>query len=93
MQAVKLLPSLVEPTPISDDFVQGIACIERVGSCARFVLFAEQTILEAGCPARVVVRKIIIPMDALPAAVCHAAEFLGMRVINAVGNVFKLPRR
>ena len=86
-------PALIEPVPIQDDFVQGIAAIEIAGPCARFVLFADQTVMEAGTPARVIVRKIIIPMDAIPGAIKQAADFVALRARNAVGNVLKLPYR
>lgn len=86
MRVVKV-PALIEPVPIIDDFVQGIACIEQVGPCARFILFSDQTFLESGVATRVVVRKIIIPIDALPAAIKQAADFTSAR---AFANVFKL---
>jgi hypothetical protein len=82
------VPALIEPVPIIDDFVQGIACIERVGPCARFVLFSDQTMVEAGnVKARVIVRKIIIPMDALPGAIAQATDFIALR---AFANVFRI---
>lgn len=81
------LPMLVEPVPVIDDFVQGIACIERVGPCARFVLFSNQTMHEVGVPTRVIVRKIIMPIEALPLAIQQASDFVAIR---AFSNVFKL---
>jgi hypothetical protein len=87
MRAVKV-PALIEPVPIVDDFVQGIACIERVGPCARFVLFCDQTIVEAGnLRARVIVRKIIMPMESLPIAMGQTSDFLAAR---AFANVFRI---
>ncbi len=52
------IPILTEPVPVVDDFVQGIAKIEQVGPCARFILFSDQTLWEAGIDSRVIVRKI-----------------------------------
>lgn len=85
------LPELIEPIPITDEFVQGVAKIEQIGPCARFVLFTDQTMWEAGnIRARVIVKKIIIPIDALPYSIKQATDFLAMRAMNAVGNVFRL---
>jgi hypothetical protein len=86
MRVVKV-PALIEPVPILDDFVQGIACIERVGPCARFVLFSDQTIVEAGVVSRVVVRKIVVPIDVIPTAMKQASEFMAIR---AFANVFRI---
>jgi hypothetical protein len=87
MRVVKL-PALIEPVPILDDFVQGIGRIEQVGPCARFILFSDQTLYELGnTPSRVVVRKLVVPIDALPSAIKQATDFLAMRVFN---NVFRI---
>lgn len=86
MRAVKF-PMLVEPVPVADDFVQGIACIEKVGPCARFILFSDQTVVEAGTVSRVIIRKIVVPIDVIPTAIKQASEFMAVR---AFANVFKL---
>lgn len=90
MVKVLSIPMLTEPVPISDDFVQGIAEIEQVGCCVRFVLYSDQRVWEAGSNSRVIVRKIILPIDALPHAIKQATDFLALRTIEAVGNVFRL---
>lgn len=84
----------IEPVPISDIFVQGIAAIEDLGECARFVLYAEQTIYEAGqARVPVVVAKIVIPNSAIKACIQQAAAFMFARATRAtVGQVIRLPQ-
>ena len=84
-------PSLIEPVPISDDFVQSIQNIEIVGSCARFVLYAEHSVPELGGKiVRVVISKIVMPMDSIPLCVQQATGFMAARTIERIANVVRL---
>lgn len=73
---------LIEPVPIEDCFCLGIARIEDVGSCARFVLYSEQTCYETGgVPIWVVCRKIILPMDSIRPFAEMALDYLSRKSI------------
>ncbi len=94
MSGVVEVPDLIEPVPIADDFVQGIAKIEQIGPCARFVLYAEQGLPElGGATVRVVVGKVVIPIEALPAAIKMAAEFYARCALRTVAKVVPLRLR
>lgn len=91
MSGVVEVPDLIEPAPIQDDFIQGIARIERVGPCVRLTYYAEQTLPElGGATVRVVVRKVVIPLEAVQSANRQVAEFLAR---DAEGKVIALRRR
>lgn len=91
--SVAEVPSLIEPVPVQDDFVQGIAKIERVGPCVRFVLYAEQSMPElGGATVKVVVRKLVVPLDAVSASVAQTTEFLERDLEND-RKVVRLPVR
>lgn len=93
MELALRIPGLIEPVPITDDFVQGIAKIELLGTCARFILFSEQSLPEAdGKVIKVVVRKIVIPVAEIPATICQANRFMTERVLARVANVVSLTR-
>ena len=64
-------PALVEPVPIQDVFVSGIAEIEIIGPCARFILYVDQHPIGDGDAGRerVVVAKVVMPVEAIPPAI------------------------
>lgn len=92
MQPLKV-PALIENTPISDDFVQGIARIERLGPCLRVVLFVDDRVEGCETTARVVVRKIVVPLDVVPGALKQVADFLALQAVSVVSNVLRLSPR
>lgn len=83
---------LVEVVPVEDDYCSGLARIEDLGSCARFVLFTNQTMYEAGnrtvCTVR---RKIVLPFDAIWPGIEMATAFATVRAISRIRtNVIRL---
>jgi hypothetical protein len=92
MSGVVEVPDLIEPVPVQDDFIQGIARIERVGPCVRFILYAEQTLPELGnAVVKVVVRKIVVPLDAVSISIAQAVEFMSRDMENP--KVVRFPPR
>lgn len=78
---------LIEPTPVEDDFCSGLARIEDVGGCARFVLYSEQTLYEAGEQTiRAVRRKIVLPISAIGPGVDMALAYMARRVVTIAGG-------
>lgn len=76
---------LTEPVPIDDEFCMGLAAIEDLGSCVRFVLFSEQTCFEAGNLRVCVVRKkIVIPFSAVAPALQMTSAFMARRAAAVV---------
>lgn len=83
---------LVEVVPIEDDYCSGLACIEDLGSCARFVLYSRQTMYEAGNRAILNVRrKIVLPYEAIWPGIEMASAFATVKVVKRVSNVVRLP--
>ena len=77
---------MVEPIAVPDDFVSGIGRIEFVGKYAiRFSLYAEHIPIDGSSPVRVMVRKIIIPIDTLPKAVRKMLRFMALHDIDIGG--------
>lgn len=73
---------LVEPVAVQDVFVSGIASIEAVGPCARFTLFVDSRVPEAGgAPCRNVVVKVILPLEALPTCIRQAIVFAAAQML------------
>lgn len=78
---------LVEPVAITDVYCSGIAKIEALGPCARFTLYVDSTVPEADdAPCRSVAIKIVIPVEALPAAIRQAVSFLADQMMSSVTN-------
>lgn len=85
---------LVEPIPIEDDLCTGLGLIEDLDCCARFVLFARQTMYETGEVIYVVKRKIILPYEAIVPGIEMATTFLARRALTmAAGKVRALVRQ
>jgi hypothetical protein len=78
---------LIEPMPIEDEFCSGLARIEDVGGCARFVLYSEQTLFEAGERTVWVVRKkIVLPIQAIKPGVEMTLGYLARQAVTAAGD-------
>ena len=78
-------PVLVEPAPIPDVFVEGIARIERLaGANFRFVLYATQQDTE-GRPERVIVLKFVASLAIIPAMIRQVSA-----VVTAVSEIIGL---
>lgn len=60
--------AIVEASHILDTFATELSGVERLGSCVRFTLTSIQH-SPGGEYERVVVAKIVIPLDAVPAAI------------------------
>lgn len=83
---------LVEAIAVEDDYCSGLARIEDLGSCARFVLFSNQTLYEAGDRTiHTVRRKIVLPIEAIWPGVQMATAFATARALhNIQTNVVRL---
>lgn len=81
---------LIEPVPVEDDLCTGLAMIEDLGFCARFVLFHQQTCYETGRDVCVVKRKIVLPIVAIQPGLEMAAGFLGRRAIAGAGKLLRV---
>jgi hypothetical protein len=66
----QLATPLIEPCPVLDTFCSGMAAIEPIGGgCVRVYLYANQTgMVLGGEPERVVVLRVVMPLEALAAA-------------------------
>lgn len=75
-------PSLTDAHAVPDIFATGLGPIEEVGGdCHRYVLYAQQRI--AGQDQFVVVARIIVPRQSLPAILILAARSIGMSLVRA----------
>jgi hypothetical protein len=69
--------ALIEPSPVLDDFLTGIATIQALGPCVRVTLYVDDAIVEAGhAPARIVRRKFVMSREAFARMTFEAAGFL-----------------
>jgi hypothetical protein len=86
-----MIDELIEPVHVEDDYCTGIAFVEDLGGCARFVLYSQQFAYEANrAPLYVVRRKIVLPNEAIGPGIEMAAGYIARRT---VGRVAKLVRR
>lgn len=65
-------PVLIEPVPLQDIFCEGIGRIQIVGQNARFFLYIGNG--TDGMPERMVVARVVIPLENLPEAIRMAME-------------------
>ena len=78
---------LIEPIPVHDEFCLGLARIEDLGSEARFVLYTDRVLYEAGDqPARVVCLKVVLPLSAIKEGVEMAIAFLARKAMRVAGD-------
>lgn len=71
------IEEIADPLCIRDIFAEGLADIQKIGSCIRFTLYAEQ------CGAKIVVARIVLP--AIPTAFAineQVRAFLGGAMAN-----------
>jgi hypothetical protein len=61
-------PVLIESVPVQDVFCEGIGRIQIVGQNARFFLYVQDG------DERVIVSKVVIPLENLPEAIRLAME-------------------
>lgn len=86
MTEVAKVPT-VDLLAVADVFVSGLAEVEDIGSgCLRFVFYSIQH-TPSGEEERMVVAKLIMPIDALPAAVMQSARACGLSVAMELRNV------
>lgn len=79
--------NLTEPFPVEDDYCAGLAVVEAVGPCARFVLFTTQTCWEAGGQTVYLVkRKIVMPIEAIPSGLEMTTAFLARRAMAVMAT-------
>lgn len=62
-------PELVEVDVIRDTFVSGVGDIQVMGANARVTLYVDQQALGERPAERIVVAKLIFPVDAIPACI------------------------
>lgn len=74
-------PELVEASHVLDIFATELSRIERIGSCVRFTLTSYQSNPNVGSE-RVVVCKLVMPMDAVPAAIRNTITTLMLPTIS-----------
>jgi hypothetical protein len=77
-----------EPFPIQDTFATDLVRVERVGPCRRLV-FAVLDCGDPGAPQRVLIVKLIVPAEALPAI---AAQLLDHAPADAAAIAFAAAR-
>lgn len=82
--------SLIETVPVTDVFASDLARVEILGSNARFILFAKHFPEEGAAAIHVVVAKIIVPVDVIPAAIARVLFALGHA---AVSPMLEWPKR
>lgn len=72
---------LVEPVPVPDIFVSGLAQVEDIGGgCLRFTFFCRR---HAGTGEEVLVAaKLIAPIEAVPPAIMLAARAIGFSLVT-----------
>jgi hypothetical protein len=81
---MRTLP-LIEPVPIDDDLVTGLALIEDVELGARFVFYATQTAYESDETVFVVKRKIVLPLNTLAPFARTTLGYVARRRIGGGG--------
>lgn len=60
------MPGLIDPDRVPDTFAEGFASIERIGKdCLRFTLYTTRN-LGDGDIDRIVVARIVAPINAMP---------------------------
>lgn len=67
---------VVEPKFIRDDYVTDCASIEAVGPCARFTMVVAAKAPGGGGTELLVVRKMLVPIDALQSIVERTQAFI-----------------
>lgn len=87
------MKGLIEPVHIHDESCSGLALIENLGNCARFVLFRHSTIYETGQVVPIVCAKILLPYDAIMPGIEMAGRFVATHTIQSVSNVVRLKLR
>ena len=86
MQIDVHVPSLTDNHVVPDIFATGLGPIEEVGGdCHRYVLYAQQKI--AGEDQFVVVARIIVPRQSVPAILYLAARNVGLSLVRAARGV------
>lgn len=75
MQAVGV--PLVEPTVIPDTFCTGLGRIESLGSALRFTFFVHQRSVCADGMERVVVARLVLPVEAVTSVAMQALAATG----------------
>jgi len=84
---------IIEPFPVVDEVLKGIVAIEPIGSLARWVWYAEQTVYDAGTPARVhiIKRRICIENTDMALPVQMALAYLGNHALVTAPIICRLP--
>lgn len=83
-------PQYVEPVPVPDVFITGIAKVEITGHNARFYLYVDQNSFDPGRePDKFIVAKIIIPLENLPEAIKIATEASVTPLVDAAVSTLK----
>lgn len=81
---------LVEPMPIDDELVSGLARVDDVeGIAARFTIFTMRPCYEAGgILVPTVCRKLLFPYARISPALQMTTAFLAQRVVIETGHHF-----
>ena len=87
------MQGLIEPVFIHDESCTGLALIEDLGCCARFVLYRNTTIYETKQIVPAVAAKILLPYDAIIPGIDMAMRFTASHAIESAGNVVKFRLR
>jgi hypothetical protein len=67
--------NLIEPAHLNDIFVTDIGPIQSLGSCARFILVAENPVCYSEHPEQIAVSRLVIPIECLPRMIMKAFRF------------------
>jgi hypothetical protein len=69
----------IEPCPVADDFVSGLAAVQALGPCVRLVFYVDEALPEGGGePVHVVRRKLVIPRGQVMAILADTLAFLSV---------------
>lgn len=75
---------IVEASHVLDTFATELSGVERLGCCVRFIVTAYQR-NPSGENERIVVAKIILPFDAVPAAIRLTLKELLLPSLDIIG--------
>ncbi|HEU4986893.1 MAG TPA: hypothetical protein VFT89_07495 [Rhizobiaceae bacterium] len=77
-----LKATITDPMIIPDTFVSGLGTVEEIGGgCFRFTFYATQSALTDGEVERVVVARLVAPLNAIPPALILAAKAIGCDMV------------
>lgn len=87
MHGNKKCAPLVEPYPVADEYVDGIASVEKLsGSNFRFTFYVNHVSILDGTEERIVVRKLVAARMSAIEAIILVARAIGFYLMGEVTN-------